>query len=463
VWEHVPVSQTAAEQRSRAYALTVMVVLTAINFLNYIDRYVLAAVLESVRLDFELGDADAGLLGLMFIVVYTIASPFTGWLGDRGTRKYLVAGGVALWSLATVACGYAKTYEQLLVMRALVGIGEAGYATVAPGMIADLFKPEKRGRMLAYFYLAIPVGSALGYVLGGWVAGSWPSFVSPAALERLGLAEVPDPGWRLAFLFAGLPGIACAMAAVLIPEPVRGALDGAAVESAAAMRSPVAGVKRLFRSPAFRATTGGMVMMTFTMGGLAFWMPTFLQRAHGMDEASAGTVFGAVTVVAGLLATLVGGQLGDRAFARAQGGYLRVSGWGLILGAPVTLAMAMVGLRVPVLILAFVAEFFLFLNTGPLNAALIGCVPANLRSTSIAINVLFIHAFGDAISPYLMGWVSDGFGAGLAGTVFGATAEAAGLRLAIALSSAPLVVGGIWLVWGAGRIDRQAGGLGATD
>jgi MFS family permease len=462
VWEHARVSRAAPESPSRAVALSILIVLTGINFLNYIDRYVLAAVLESVRVDFDLGDAEAGLLGMMFIIVYSVASPFTGWLGDRGTRKYLVAGGVALWSVATVACAYAGSYEQLLVMRALVGVGEAGYATVAPGMIADLFVPERRGRMLAYFYLAIPVGSALGYVLGGWVAENWTDLIGPGTLELLGLADVNDPGWRLAFLISGVPGIVCAILALLVPEPVRGGRDPGTVE-AVAMTSPLAAVKRLFESPAFRSTTGGMILMTFTMGGLAFWMPTFLQRAHGMAEGAAGTVFGGLTVVAGLIATLAGGFFGDRAFARSQGGYLRVSGWGLIIGAPVTMAMALVGLPGLALALAFVAEFFLFLNTGPLNATLVGCVPANLRGSSIAINVLLIHALGDAMSPVLMGWISDTLGPGLAGTMLGDTPEAAGLRVALALTSIPLVFGGLWLLRGAKLLDVHPEGLTARD
>lgn len=448
---------------ARAVALITLIVLTAINFLNYIDRFVLAAVLESVRIDFGLSDADSGLLGLMFIVVYTIASPFTGWFGDRGTRKYLVAGGVALWSLATVGCGYARDYHELLLMRALVGVGEAGYATVAPSMIADLYAAEQRGRMLAYFYLAIPVGSALGYVLGGAVADHGVGLLGPDGLALLGLADVADPGWRLAFWVAGVPGLLFALAALLIREPERGARDVGASKGEGQLAGPLAACKRLFQSPAFRSTTGGMVLMTFTLGGLAFWMPTFLQRAHGMDEGAAGMVFGGITVVAGLIATLLGGHLGDRAFARAQGGYLRVSGWGLILGAPVALAMALLGLRGPVLGLAFFAELFLFLNTGPLNAALIGCVPANLRAMSIAVNVLFIHAFGDAISPYLLGWISDLWGPSLAGTMLGATAETAGLRLAIALTSVPLLFGGLWLLRGAAVLDRHPEGLAARE
>ncbi|MCA9681882.1 MAG: MFS transporter [Myxococcales bacterium] len=447
----------------RAHAVATLVVLTAINFLNYIDRYVLAAVLESVRVDFDIGDADSGLLGMMFIVVYTIASPFSGWLGDRIVRKYLVAGGVLLWSVATVGCAYADSYEHMLMMRALVGIGEAGYATVAPAMIADLFLPEKRGRMLAYFYLAIPVGSALGYVLGGWIAGNWDSLVSPETIANLGMAGVENPGWRMAFLLAGVPGVIFGIAALLMREPVRGALESAGEQREAGLDSPIAIAKRLLASPAWRATTVGMVLMTFTMGGLAFWMPTFLQRAHGMDEASAGTVFGGITVVAGLVATLTGGFLGDRAFARGQGGYMRVSGWGLIIGAPVTLVMALVDMRLGVLTMAFVAEFFLFLNTGPLNAVLVGCVPNNRRASSMAINVLLIHALGDAVSPLLIGAVSDHTGDLLAGGFFGATAEAAGLRLGIALSALPVVVGGLWLLKGANAVDRHPQGLTGRD
>ena len=445
--------------------MSVLVVLTAINFVNYIDRYVLAAVLESVRVDFALTDSSAGLLGSMFMLVYMVVSPFTGWLGDRTTRKYLVVAGIGLWSLATVGTGYAESYRELMVMRGLVGIGEAGYATVAPAMIADLFEPRKRGRMLAYFYLAIPVGGALGYVLGGAIAGSWESIVSPGTLALLGLDGVADPGWRLAFLIAGAPGLVFAVAAFLIPEPVRGGMDPPVEngEDEETFANPLEGARRLFQSPGWRTTTGGMILMIFTIGGLAFWMPTFLQRAHGMEEAAAGTVFGGITVVAGLIATLVGGWLGDRAFAKAEGGYLRLSGWGLLAGAPMVLLMGLVDARLPVLALAFVAEFFLFLNTGPLNAALVGCVPANLRATSIAVNVLAIHALGDAVSPFLIGVVSEDLGGALAGGMFGATAEIAGLRVALTATAIPVVLGGLWLLRGATLLDRDPLGLAARD
>lgn len=440
--------------QTRAWARATLVVLTAINFLNYIDRYVLAAVVESVRLDFALDDAAAGLLGMMFIVVYTIASPFAGWYGDRHARKWLVVAGVALWSLATVGCAFAHSYEQLLVMRSLVGIGEAGYAIVAPSMIADHFAAERRGRMLAWFYLAIPVGSALGYVAGGMIAGH-----ADTLLGLVGMPGALSP-WRLAFLLAGAPGLAFALAAAWLPEPQRGRHDAGA--STQAFDDPRAAVRRLLQSPAWRSTTGGMVLMTFALGGMAFWMPTFLQRAHGMDEAAAGTVFGGLTVVGGLIATMAGGWLGDRAQAQAAGGYLRVSGWGLLLGAPVVLLMALLDTRVLVLVLAFVAEFFLFLNTGPLNAALVGCVPPALRASSMAINVFLIHALGDALSPWLIGVCSGALGHALVGTLAGSP-EAAGLRLALALLCLPLALGGLWLLRGAGEIDRAPDGLLAVD
>lgn len=438
------------DTRGRRVATFTLAVLTAINFLNYIDRYVLASVLEGVRVDFGIADAQSGFLGSMFILVYMVISPFAGYAGDRVTRKYLVGAGVALWSLATVGSGFADSYEEMLAMRALVGVGEAGYATVAPAMIADLYARERRGRMLAYFYLATPVGSALGFVLGGAIAQN-----AATILPMFGQAPDAMAGWRLSFFVAGGPGILFAVVALLMPEPVRGGAEGQSD------RAPVRGaLRRLLRTPAWRIDTVGTTLMTFTLGGLAFWMPSFLQRVHGMEEGEAGIVFGGVTVVAGLVGTLVGGHLGDRAQARDEGGYFSVSGWGLLLGAPFVLACAVLGWLPLVFVAAFVAEFFLFLNTGPLNAALVSCVPATLRATAVALNVFMIHALGDAISPPLMGFISDVVGPMVSE---GEGAEVVGLRLAIAVTAIPVAVGGLYLIRGARRIAAQPGGLAAHD
>lgn len=405
-------------------ALSLLLVLTIINFLNYLDRYVLSAVLESIRAELGFDDGQGGRLGFVFMVVYTVAAPIGGILGDRWNRNRMVAVGVGLWSLATIGSGMVDSYGELLTMRALIGVGEAGYATVAPAIIADVFKPSKRGRKLAIFYLAIPMGSALGYLLGGAVGDAY--------------------GWRAAFFVAGAPGLLFALVAFFLPHPARGAMDEG--ETVAAMPL-LDGVKRIFRTPAWRINTVGMTLMTFSMGGIAFWMPTYLIREQGMDPATGNLIFGGITVVAGLLATLIGGTLGDRAFAKRQGGYFSVSGVGLMLGAPFALAMPLMPTTTGVFVCVFFAEFLLFLNTGPLNAALVACVPATLRARSMAINVFFIHMLGDALSPMLIGEIS----------------ERQGLSFAVALTSIPIAIGGFVLFWGARKVDALPDGIGTVD
>lgn len=405
-------------------ALSLLLVLTIINFLNYLDRYVLSAVLESIRAELGFDDGQGGRLGFVFMVVYTIAAPIGGVLGDRWNRNRMVAVGVGLWSLATIGSGMAESYGELLTMRALIGVGEAGYATVAPAIIADVFKPSKRGRKLAIFYLAIPMGSALGYLLGGAVGDAY--------------------GWRAAFFVAGAPGLLFALVAFFLPHPARGAMDE---EETVAAMPLLDGVKRIFRTPAWRINTIGMTLMTFSMGGIAFWMPTYLIREQGMDPATGNLIFGGITVVAGLLATLIGGTLGDRAFAKRQGGYFSVSGIGLLLGAPFALAMPLMPTTTGVFVCVFFAEFLLFLNTGPLNAALVACVPATLRARSMALNVFFIHMLGDALSPMLIGEIS----------------ERQGLSFAVALTSIPIAIGGVVLFRGARKVDALPDGIGTVD
>ncbi|MCA9651493.1 MAG: MFS transporter [Myxococcales bacterium] len=416
---------SGAQVPTRRAALAILLVLTAINFVNYLDRYVLFAVLEPMSQELGLRDSQSGLLGTAFILVYAIASPFLGQLGDRASRKRITAVSVTIWSLATVGSGLAQGYGTLFAMRAMVGIGEAGYAAVAPAVIADLFRPSERGRKLAYFYLATPVGSALGYLVGGALADAY--------------------GWRSAFFVAGVPGLLLALAMLTLPEPRRGASDeDEGVEVEPDTEGPMsASVRRLLRSPAWRINTAGTTLMTFAIGGLGAWMPTFLERTHGVSTGEAGTSFGAVTVLGGLVGTLLGGWLGDRAQARSAGGYFRISGLGLLLGAPLVVLLPHMPTMTATLAVAFGAELLLFLNTGPLNAALVACVPATMRARAVAVNVLVIHVLGDAISPPLMGLVSEGWS----------------LAAAIGLTAVPMAVGGLLLLWGARRVARLPEGL----
>lgn len=419
----MPGGATLAPLR-RTVAFQILIALTAINLLNYLDRYVLSAVLEQIKEELVLGDAVSGVLGSAFMVVYMIAAPICGYYGDRVRRNRVAAIGIALWSLATLGTGFAQDYPTLLAMRALVGIGEAGYATVAPSIIADLFESKERGRRLALFYLAIPVGSALGYLVGGWVGENW--------------------GWRSAFFVAGGPGLLFALVAAFMPEPPRGAMDRGEKDESL---SVLDGLGRVFRSPAWRINTAGMAMMTFAIGGLAFWMPSFFVREYELDLGDASLIFGGLTVVGGFIGTFVGGYLGDRAQRRSHGGYFTVSGIGLLLGAPFALTMPFMPTAVGAFAFAFMAELLLFLNTGPLNAALLASVPARLRASAVAINVFFIHLLGDAFSPTLIGVVSD----------------LSSLGIAVAMTSGPIALGGVLLLFGARKVARLPRGLSSVD
>ena len=266
---------------NRRDARLALTVLTAINFLNYIDRYVLASVFEPIKRELHFSDMQLGLLSSAFMIAYSITSPAFGRMGDLFVRKYLIAAGVALWSFATAGAGLANNFWQMFLPRSFVGIGEASYATVAPAIITDYFEEERRGRALAVFYAAIPAGSALGFVLGGELASAF--------------------GWRTAFYAVGLPGLLFALLALAIREPKRGASDRSGRAEGLPPPSLLATYRMLARNRTYVTVTLGFIAYTFALGGLAMWAPTFFERHHGMSTAKANEVFGAMTVVAGFL------------------------------------------------------------------------------------------------------------------------------------------------------------------
>ncbi len=372
---------TAAEARARARFAVAL--LFGVNFLNYIDRYVIAAVLPRIQQEFRLDDARAGYVLSMFVLVYMAASPFTGVMGDRWPRRYLVAAGVMLWSLATAASGLAATYRQLLVARSFIGVGEAGFGAVSPTIISDLFPKERRGRMLAFFFVAIPVGSALGYVLGGAVG------------ERY--------GWRAACFLAGAPGIVLGLLALGMVEPARGQGDGVSSEE---HRFALRPALELLRNRSYVLTALGMSAMTFALGGMANWMPTFLSRVKGLSLTAANTGFGGLTVAAGLIGTFLGGWLGDRLLRRTASAYLLVSGAGMLLAIPFAYVGFTAGRPEVYLPAFFVAEVLVFLNTGPANAVFVNVALPEVRATGIAMSIFVYHLLGDVPSPILIGKAS---------------------------------------------------------
>lgn len=396
---------------TRREAHVALALLFGVNFLNYIDRYVVSAVLPLIQKDFGLRDAQLGLVGSMFMVAYMAASPIAGVMADRWPRRFFVGGGVLMWSLATVASGLATGYTHLLVARSFIGVGEAGFGGVAPTLISDLFPKEKRGRMLACFYVAIPVGSALGFLLGGFVG--------------------EHHGWHAAFFVAGAPGIVLGLLAFFMKEPARGAGDGVVQ---AEHRFELTAVTGLVKNRSFLYTTLGMAAMTFALGGMAFWMPSFFARVRGLPLDEANTLFGGITVVAGLVGTFVGGWLGDWLLKRTPKAYLLVSGVGMLLGVPATVVGLVAEDKAVYVPAIFLAEVCVFLNTGPANAVLVNVALPEIRATAIAASIFVYHLLGDVPSPWLIGRASDWAGS---------------LQTALLLTSVAMAVSGALYLMGA--------------
>jgi MFS family permease len=374
---------------STSWGLTI---LSLVNLLNYLDRYVVASLFESLKHS-TLAPSDGQLGALMsaFLIVYTLAAPAFGALGDRRARPRLIAFGVACWSLATALSGFVSSYALLLAARATVGIGEAAYGTIAPSLLADYFPANRRGRVMAIFFCAIPVGSALGYVIGGLVDAHF--------------------GWRAAFWVAGTPGLLLAGLCLWLPDPPRGSQDGAA-EKLPALPAPLLAAtgeayRRLLGNRPYVLAVLGYAAYTFAVGGLAAWMPSLLERARGIPKEQAAVSFGMIVVVTGFLGTFVGGWLGDYCARYSRQAFLWVCGVSVLLASPFVWAALNTADPVAWTICMVIAQFLIFVSTGPINAAIVNMVSPLERASAIALSVFAIHLLGDAISPTLIGLLSD--------------------------------------------------------
>jgi MFS family permease len=484
-----------APAKGAGYALALLL---AINLFNYADRYILAAVLPKVAADPAIGPlskAAQGRLATAFVVAYLAFSPLFGWLGDRVSRWLLVGIGVILWSLASGGSGLAAGYVMLLLTRCFVGIGEAVYGPVAPSVLSDLYPVERRGKVMAWFYMAIPLGSALGYLFGGMIASN----------EKL--------GWRWAFYLVVVPGLLLGLLCFLMREPPVGQAD-----AAVPVRKPTfADYKLLAAIPSYVLNSIATTALCFAVGGVAYWMPTYVYEreafyawtdagrdkldtgpdrlpddvlgrldqalreadgtgrkfptTHALDDHLASVltpddrqefrrhrtrvldvardpdapslahlnfVFSAILAVGGLTATLFGGWLGDKLRPRYPGAYSLVSGWTALAGVPLFLLVLYVPFPWAWGVL-FAAVFCLFAYTGPSNTMLANVVPPAIRSTGFAVNILVIHLFGDAISPWIIGWVAD----------------AANLNVGFMVVTGVILLGGAAWIYGARFVERD--------
>lgn len=364
-----------------AGATVALVLLTGMNFVNYLDRYILPAVQEQVKGEFRLSDDQIGSLTLWFFVAYVLSSPITGWLGDRFPRKPMIviaALGISAMNFLTASV---HGYMSLNIRHAALGIGEASFGIFAPALLADFYAEDRRNTVLTIFNVAIPVGAALGFLTGGMIGHSH--------------------GWRMAFIASAVPGALIALLILFfMKEPQR---TGSEQEKAVADK---ASVMSLLTNKAYLCSILGYAAVTFSLGGISWWMVSFLQRINGFSQDRAGTIMGGITVVCGLGGTVCGGVLAQWWSKKSDKALYLVPALSALLAVPPAV-LCFFGPKSMTLPALGVAVFLVFLGTGPVNAATLNAVPANLRASAMAGQLFAIHVFGDAFSPKIIGIVSD--------------------------------------------------------
>ena len=372
---------------ARGYARYVLALMVAINFLNYMDRYVAAAVAPSIQKELHISDSAIGLLGTAFLLVYAVAAVPFGFWGDRGSRRTVIGIGVAIWSIATLFTGFARSYAQLFLSRAVVGIGEASYYPSGTSLLSDWFPKDQRSRVMAIWGAGATVGIAVGYAGGGVIA------------DKL--------GWRDAFFFAAVPGILVAALAFTMREPLRGAVESTGKAVARTAEATLSTFVGLLRIPTLRATIIAQTLLYFVLASNAFWLPAYLQRKFEMTPGTAGLLSGGVIVAGGVIGILAGGWIADRRARTTPRSPLEVGIVGFVAGAvliTVAIVSPTLGVFVPFFLLTVVC---LYLYQGPFTAVAQNVVSPALRASSVTLLLFIAHVAGDSHAPFDVGVISD--------------------------------------------------------
>ena len=384
-----------------------LAVLFSMNLLNYVDRYVFYSTGPRIARELGFRDTQFGILSVSFMVVYTLVSPLMGVLGDRYSRRRLLSFGVTLWSVATVGTAFAGSFGEMFFWRALLGIGEASYGIIAPALLADLFPLRLRNRVMGVYYLALPVGGAIGYGIGGWFA--------------------KHADWRYAFWVVGVPGLVAAVLGLMMRDPGRGASEGKATGKED--RPGLSDYLSIFRTPSFVFNTAGQAAVTFAFGALAVWAATFYQRVRGMDEVQAGVGIGGLTAVAGLIGILTGAWAADALLKFTRRAYLLWPAFAVAVAVPCAAGALLVADRTISMILLFATSLMMASVLGPSNTVTANVVPANRRAAGYALCIFLVHLFGDISSPLMIGYISDLFGRpAIAGSKLGLLLDSIGAR-----------------------------------
>jgi MFS transporter, Spinster family, sphingosine-1-phosphate transporter len=457
-----PVSEPAGNSQTvTRYSYYALSVLTLVNFLNYIDRQALPAVAPAMQRELGLTDTEIGAMEAALLLSFTVLAPLFGRLGDRYSRTKLMAAAAVVWSIATGLAAWVDRWPLLppslnlripffgfialssvalglCSVRALVGVGESSYSTITPTLIADYFPRQKRATALGVFQAAIPMGFALGYVLGAVLAYYF--------------------GWRLAFMLVGLPGLIVSVFVWKLREPKRGEHDMAATYAGgekALKQSWWQTTKQILMTRDWLLSTIGYTALTFVLGAFATWATLMLARDKHMSETGAAVALGVVTLIAGAAGTFGGGWIADRVAARRRNGYFLVcaaSSLLAIIPAVIALVTHRPGFFLPAI---FFAVVLLFVNNAPFHAILVNSIPPAIRASAMALNIVVIHTCGDVISRFGVGKLSDSLAGGNV-TLLAAFARMLGIdpaqeHLTAALLVVPvgLLVSALFFLWGA--------------
>lgn len=384
-----PLQQDDAGTRRVTGATYALLILFAINTLNFFDRQLLGALGEPVRKEFHLSDTALGLLGTVFTLMYAVVGLPLGRLSDRWLRTRLVAIGTVFWSVLTAATGIAQGYTQLFISRLGVGVGEAVCAPAGQSLIGDFFPPHQRARAMGVFMLGLPAGLFLAYISAGAIGAAW--------------------GWRSAFLIACVPGIVLGLLALRIPEPVRGALDAALPAThAASMKSSYSTVLRL---PTMWWIILSGIFHNFNMYAIGAFQTPFLQRFHEMSLREASNVSAISVGAIGAIGLVAGGWLADKVAAKHKNGRLLVAAYCMALAAPcIFLALNQPkGATVPFIALMMLGTMTMYVYYATVYAAIQDVIAPALRGTAVAIYFCAMYILGASLGPLATGILSDHF------------------------------------------------------
>ena len=365
------------------YASPSLLLLFAVNILNFYDRHVPGALTEPIRKEFALSDTQVGWLSTAFTLLYAVVGLPIGRLADQWSRRKLLACGVAVWSALTAGAAVATNYLLLLVSRLGVAVGEAVCAPASTSWIGDLFPAERRARALALFMLGVPVGGALSYFFSGPIAQAW--------------------GWRAAMALAAAPALLLVPGLLLIREPQRGAAEAHGVNLAAGSAWSVLGIPTLWWIIASGA------LLNFNMYAIGTFLPAFLSRVHGFTVGEAGVATGIAYGVGGVLGGLIAGAWGDRIVRRHQRGRMLSAAAAALLSVPSSFFGILqpsgdVALALPLLTLAY---GFLNMYYGLVYSSIQDIVAPALRGTAMAVYFLVMYLGGASFGPVLTGNLSD--------------------------------------------------------